>query len=131
MDRINSRIAQVYGYAVCFICVIVILISANQVMNAAFDYSNPGRATVYYGRSGTVSTFATYRMEARHGADSALSDAELRRQYDAEHADQIDSTRYRALRTLVSGIVFLLLGTTMFLLHWRWIRRNNAEAAVS
>ena len=44
MDRINSRISQVYGYAVCFITVVVMLIAIKQVVDAAFDLSDPIRA---------------------------------------------------------------------------------------
>ena len=33
MDRTNSRIAQAYGYAVCFITVIVMLIALKQVVD--------------------------------------------------------------------------------------------------
>jgi hypothetical protein len=35
MDRINSRISQVYGYAVCLITVVVMLIGIKQVVDAA------------------------------------------------------------------------------------------------
>jgi hypothetical protein len=34
MDRVNSRISQVYGYAVCFITVVVMLIAIKQVVDA-------------------------------------------------------------------------------------------------
>ena len=44
MDRMNSRIGQVYGYAVCFITVIVMLIAIKQVVDAAIDLSDPIRA---------------------------------------------------------------------------------------
>ena len=44
MDRINSRISQVYGYAVCLITVVVMLIAIKQVVDAAFDLSDPIRA---------------------------------------------------------------------------------------
>lgn len=136
-DRINNRIAQTYGYAVCLICVIVILISTHSVIDAAFDYANPVGADVVYGRFGPMSTFEAYRIQARQApgkpADASLaasaqvSDAQLRAQYDEEKTQQQKGARFRALRSLVSGIVFLVLATTMFLLHWRWIRRTNAE----
>src|SRR2546423_9596909 len=44
MDRINSRIPQAYGYAVCFITVIMMLVSIKSVVDAAFDLSDPLRA---------------------------------------------------------------------------------------
>jgi hypothetical protein len=139
MDRINSRIAQIYGYAVCLICVIVILISTKTVIDAGFDYANPLSAGPVYGMFGPASSFDAYRVQARQqavrgpdgrisaGADTSLSEADLRRMFERERAEQAASAKYRALRSLVSGIVFLILATAMFILHWRWIRRTNAE----
>ena len=40
----SNRAAQVYGYAVCFITVVTMLIAIKQVVDAAFDLSNPIRA---------------------------------------------------------------------------------------
>lgn len=140
MDRINSRIAQVYGYAVCLICVIVILISTHGVIDATFDYANPIGAGAADGRFGPLSSFEAYRLQSRQtmvrapggrvSADSALSEADLRKLFETERDQQIGTARFRALRSLVSGIVFLILATTMFLLHWRWIRRTNTEPVV-
>lgn len=140
MDRLNGRIAQAYGYAVCLICVIVILISTHAVIDAAFDYANPASAVAVTGRMGPANSFEAYRMQSRmtvrtpdgrnvNGADSSVSDAQLRKLYDAELAQQMKAAKYRALRSLVSGILFLVLASVMFLLHWRWLRRTNAEPA--
>ena len=101
MDRINSRISQVYGYAVCLITVVVMLIAIKQVVDAAFDLSDPIRADGGgYGRMGRpITNFELYKMEARRqgptrngptpagekaSSDSAASDAELKTMYDAE-----------------------------------------------
>lgn len=145
MDRINSRIAQVYGYAVCLICVLVILAATHEIIDSAFNYSNPIGSGGVYGRFGPLTSYETYRMAMRQqtmmmrgpdgrmvaSPDSGLSDAELRKEFESEREQQISAVRFRALRTLVSGIVFLALATVMFLLHWRWIRRTNAEPVVS
>lgn len=67
MDRMNSRIAQVYGYAVCFITVIVMLISVKSVVDAVIDLTDPIRADAGgYGRSGrSLSNFELYKLDAR------------------------------------------------------------------
>src|SRR5450759_4459898 len=103
MDRMNSRIGQVYGYAVCLITVIVMLIAIKQVVDAAIDLSDPIRAEgSRMGR--TLTNFEVYKVEARsqavaraqtgqippnvapakRAADSTSSDTELRLLYDAE-----------------------------------------------
>lgn len=136
MDKINSRIAQVYGYAVCFICVIVILVSAHSVMDAAFDYVNPEASGSVSSRM-SAPTYETYRMQnrrARPGApgpaastDTTVSEQDLRKAFDAEKAESRSSAKFRALRSLVSNSVFLVLALTFFLLHWRWVRRTSQE----
>src|SRR5881628_539523 len=96
MDRISPRIPQAYGYAVCFITVIVMLISIKSVVDAAFDLSDPIRAEA--GRMGrNLTNFELYKMEARQqgsrlpvagpdkaAPDTVSSDADLRKAYDAE-----------------------------------------------
>ena len=63
--------------------------------------------------------------------DSGLTDAELRKDFESQREQQLTAARFRAMRTLVSGIAFLVLASVMFLLHWRWIRRTNAEPVVN
>jgi hypothetical protein len=141
MDRINRFIAQVYGYSVCLITVIVMLISIKGTIDAAFDLSNPLRAEGGYGRFGPLTSFELYKMQARGqirserfapgpttarpASDSpsdSLSDAQLQKLYEAERESQIGSARFRATRNLVSGILFMILAGIIFAIHWRWLK---------
>jgi hypothetical protein len=154
MDRTNSRIAQAYGYAVCFITVIVMLIAIKSVVDAAIDLSDPIRAEGGgYGRMGRpVTSFEMYKVEARRqpnprtdgrpssvtiAADGTsltrdrvtadtLSDAELRRLYDAERADVIASAHFRAMRSLIGNLLLLVLAAVLFGVHWRWLKQRDA-----
>ena len=142
MDRINSRISQVYGYAVCLITVIVMLIAIKQVVDAAFDLSDPIRADGGgYGRTGRpITNFELYKMEARQqasmgnrpqpalkvSADSALSDADLKRMYDAEREAAIGNARFRAIRSLVGNLLLIVLAGVLFGIHWRWLRARDS-----
>lgn len=146
MDRINSRIAQMYGYAVCLITVIVMLIAIKQVVDAAFDLSDPIRAEGGgYGRMGRpLTNFELYRVEARRQPDfrggpttaappvrqpaDTLSDAELRRLYDAEREQVIGNARFRAIRSLVGNLLLIVLAGVLFGIHWRWLRQREAAA---
>ncbi len=159
MDRMNSRIAQAYGYAVCFITVIVMLIALKQVVDAAFDLSDPIRADGGgYGRSGrTITNFELYKAEAKRqtagrtemiaqggpgvrpdqtataGTSKAgadtASDAELRRLYDAERETAIGNARFRATRSLVGNLLLILLAAVLFAIHWRWLRQRDSLPA--
>ena len=67
MERVNSRISQAYGYAVCFITVVVMLIAIKSVVDAGFDLSDPLLADGGgYGRLGRpLTSFELYKVEAR------------------------------------------------------------------
>lgn len=142
MDRVNSRIAQAYGYAVCFITVIVILISIKSVVDAVIDLTDPIRAdSGGYGRSGrSLSSFELYKLDARREprpaaptgvapvktqpADS-LSDADLRRLYEAEREQAIGNVKFRATRTLIGSGLFIVVALILFVVHWRWLRERD------
>jgi hypothetical protein len=150
MDRINSRIGQVYGYAVCFITVVVMLIAIKQVVDAAFDLSDPIRAEgTGFGRMGRqLTSFELYKADARRQigmrsdgspmpvgvapsrtATDTLSDAELRRLYDAEREAAIGNARFRATRSLVGNLLLIILAGVLFGIHWRWLRRRDGLPA--
>lgn len=143
MDRINSRISQAYGYAVCLITVIVMLIGIKQVVDAAFDLSDPIRADGGgYGRMGRpITNFEMYKMEARRqgptraypmgpgekvSADSTTSDADLRRMYEAERETSIGNTRFRAVKSLVGNLLLIVVAGVLFTIHWRWLKRRDS-----
>ena len=143
MER-SPRIAQAYGYAICLITVIVMLVSIKGVVNAAFDLSDPIRAEGGgYGRMGRpLTNFELYKLEARRpgardanappeaaqpkGArDSVSTDTDLRRQYDAERDAAIGNAKFRAIRSLVGNLLLIILAAVMFGIHWRWLRQRE------
>lgn len=143
MDRINSRISQAYGYAVCFITVIVMLIAIKQVVDAAFDLNDPIRADGGgYGRMGRpLTNFELYKMEARRQApardaagpvgektspDTTTSDADLKRMYDAEREAAVGNARFRAIRSLVGNLLLIVLASVLFGIHWRWLKARDS-----
>ena len=136
MDK-PSRMAQFYGYSVCLIALIVALVSATSIIDAAFDRANPLQSEGGFGASlvSFESYQATYRREQamfdRNGTarrDTA-SEATQRRQYDAMVRDRLTTTRYRTTKSLVTGTLLLLLSGALFLFHWRWVRRLDEKAA--
>jgi hypothetical protein len=156
MDRVNSRIAPAYGYAVCFITVIVMLIAIKSVVDAAFDLGNPIRAEgENFGRSGRpLTSFELYKMDARRqgprvapatdrsmsiarspspplssSADSGASDADLRRMYEAERDAAIGDARFRATRSLAGNVLLIILAAVLFGIHWRWLKARDTLAA--
>ena len=147
MDRTNSRIAQVYGYAVCFITVIVMLISVKSAVDAVIDLTDPIRADAGgLGRSGrSLSNFELYKLDARreprtpvaepirpvNAQTDTLSDSELRRLFEAEREQAIGNVKFRAARTLIGNGLLIIVAVILFLVHWRWLRERDAMPATT
>jgi hypothetical protein len=138
MERTN-RIAQIYGYAVCLVAIVTILISITQIVNAAFNLSSPLRAEGY-GRGGPLTSYTAYRREqlqrasaperTREGPlvrDSAgtPTEAEIRQAFEDERLEQIGNVRFRAMRTLVTSTLLIIIASGLFFMHWRWLRRED------
>ncbi len=147
MNGVNSRVPQAYGYAVCFITVIMMLVSIKSVVDAAFDLSDPLRA-----ESGgrPITNFELYKaadrsrfvakdqngpmpavaVPVRSKADT-LSDVELRKLYDAEREAAIGNAKFHAIRSLVGNLLLITLAAVLFTIHWRWLRRRDALPATA
>lgn len=158
----NNRVAQMYGYAVCFITVIVMLISIKAVVDAAFDLSDPIRSegTRFGGTTPALTSFELYKIQSKRSpilsspdgsvmiargggpvpaatatpskaaAADTLSDAELRRRYDAERAGVIGNVRFSATRTLVGNFLLIVLAAVIFVVHWRWLKKRTDTVPV-
>jgi hypothetical protein len=145
MDRVSNRIAQAYGYAVCFITVIMMLVSIKSVVDSAIDLSDPLRAEG--SRSGrTLTNFEVYRIEARNQGvrpsaiapgvapvkgnaasdTTTTSDADLRRLYDAEREAAIGNARFRSIKNLIGSVFLIALAAVLFGIHWRWLKNREA-----
>ncbi len=132
VDRPN-RMAHLYGYTVCLISLIVGLMTVSSILNALFDRANPLQSESPFGAS--LSSFesykATYRREqtmfdrGEAAKPDTLSESSLRTRYDALVRDRIDATRYRTGKSITIGLIFLVISLTLFVTHWRWLRRLN------
>jgi hypothetical protein len=147
----TNRISQAYGYAVCFITVVVMLFGIKQVVDAAFDLSDPVRANGGgYGTMGrNITSFELYKADARRQPESrgipnspdgpvarieqpssratadTASDAELRRLYEAERESVIANVRFRSIRSLVGNLLLLVVAGVLFVIHWRWLKGRD------
>ena len=145
MDRVNSRIAQAYGYAVCLITVIVMLVAIKEVVDAAFNLSDPLRAEAS-GRP--IMNFELYKSANRSSAIAkaqsgpmpltpaqakadTLSDAQLRKLYDAEREEAIGNARFHAIRSLVGNLLLITLAAVLFTIHWRWLKQREPSSTAA
>lgn len=140
MER-NNKIPQLYGYAVCLICVITVLISSSNIVSALFDLADPVRSNRNPMATGMpITSFSAYkrahsmrapnvRPMAGTAAPAATTDGELLQMYRDDRAEHVGSVRYQSMRSLVSGLLMILLAAALFLTHWKWLRRQSAQTA--
>ncbi|MGH7665546.1 MAG: hypothetical protein ACRENI_14845 [Gemmatimonadaceae bacterium] len=148
----SNRFAQFYGYAVCLIAVVTLLIASGNAINPIFDLSRPleSQESWRFGGERLPATFELYRLEYRERgylagsrsqpaappevgvaviepdaqpARKPMTDEELRRSYETKRAEYISSASFAATRSLVGGLFLVLLAVTLFLWHWRWLAR--------
>ena len=131
----GTHVAQWYGYAVCLVAVITILISLNGVVDNAFVLSDPLHSAGGY--EPVLTSFEAYqatqdrRSESRTGADTLtpkISDADLHRRYDALRAERIAARRFEATKSLVTSAVLLMFAAFLFVWHWAWLTRIAKDA---
>jgi len=136
VDKPN-RMAQLYGYTVCLIALVVALVSVSSILNAVFERANPLQSEMSFGTA--LTSFeaykATYRREQamlERGAPArpdTVSEATLRQQYDALVKDRVATVHYRTTKSLTTSAIFLLIALGLFFSHWRWVRRLNGNRA--
>jgi hypothetical protein len=125
-----NRVAQMYGYTVCLVAVILGVTSMASIVEAAFDRAHPLQTEYSYGAS--LTSFEAYR--ATHARERMLgpseaatpdtaSDATLQRRYDALVADRLAASSYRTSKTFVTSGIMFVVSAILFLVHWRWLRR--------
>jgi hypothetical protein len=130
-----SRVAQLYGYSVCLIALVAILILVPNLIGNLFRLADPLTAGERFGPALTSldAYKATYGRGmsdfSRSGSEQPRpSEDELRRQYEALRADRIAQNTADARQGLVTEVIMLAISGALFMGHWRWLRRQSAGA---
>lgn len=132
--ELPNRMAQMYGYTVCIISVIMGASSLTGLLDAGFDRTHPLSAEAMYGSS--LSSFEAYKsMEGRgiryaaNGTQAAApTEQELRRTYDALVLDRREMIAYMTSKKLATNGILLAFAIVLFALHWTWVRRGLRSA---
>ena len=133
MER-RSWIPQAYGYVVCLIAVVTMLITLNGLVDAGFRMASPLEAE--YGYDPMLSSFEGFRATraeqrpSRAPGEAAApvpDEAELRREYEALRAARLAQSRFQARRSVTTNGLLLVTALVLFWVHWRWLRREERE----
>lgn len=118
-------IPQIYGYAVCLVCVITILIATSSTIGGLFDTVSPEMS-----REVVMNAPMVRPMTPDQSGQPVIPDSVQRARQDEERAERIAFVRYHGLRTVVTSGLILLLAAGLFVGHWRWLRGlSRAETA--
>jgi hypothetical protein len=110
------------------------------LVKSLFDLSDPLRADGY-GRGVSLTSYTAYKRDQQKQAGpirarqaplvsdsiAAPSETELRQMFEDERLDQIGAVRFRAMKTLVTSVLMTIVAIGLFLMHWRWLRREDLK----
>jgi hypothetical protein len=132
-----ERVPQLYGYTVCLIGLLMAVVSGLSMAETGLRLATPELAPsegwAPFGIS--VSSFEAFRAtyererEFRVRPDASppepLSEAELRRRYDALRSDRISRVRLDTQHSLLTSALTLIVGAGLFVFHWRWLKHRS------
>jgi len=132
-----NRMAQMYGYTVCLVAVILMLTSVSSIVSAAFDRANPLQSEHDYGAS--LVSFEAYRAtydrersmmgpNATPMTRDTTSDETLQRRYAGLVEGRRAATMHRTSKSFVTSGLLLVVALGMFVVHWRWLGRMHGSA---
>jgi len=133
-----SRIQQVYGYAVCLITIVVMLITVTNLVNAAFDLTRPAELG-RYGYDENAASFESYKAQHQNQptdpktglAREQLSDSTLRVMFNADREGRAKYAHWEATKSFATNGLLLIIAAGIFLMHWRWLRHTGDESEAS
>ena len=128
----SQKIQMVYGYAVCLVAVITLLISVTSMVNALMDLTDPMSADRTYGKDApSLASFENYKVDIIKATDPAhelnLDDPTLRSMYDAAKNDAIAKVKHRSMRSVIVNSLIILICIVLFTTHWIWMRRLSRK----
>jgi len=132
MEKSPKAGAQIYGYTVCIVSVITFLICISTLLNAYFDLQDPMHSGYNPPGSPSLVTYENYRMDilknlpkSDDSASLVPNEQTLRAMYEAARNDKITVVKSQATRSIIISLILIAIGVTLFVAHWKWIRKMN------
>jgi len=123
----QSKVPAIYGYAVCLVTVITIIISVADLVNAVIDLGDPLHAERDYQKSPSLASFENYKMDILTSSDKEQSfvpdDKTLLAVYESAKDDKIRSVKHRTKRSVMVSSILIVICLVLFVTHWRWMRK--------
>lgn len=132
MEKSSKVGAQIYGYAVCLIAVITLLITITTLVNAVFDLQDPLHAGWQPQGSPSLASYENYKMDVlkstQKGEGATQSsyvpdEKTLLAMYESAKNDKIQSSKLSAHRSMTISIMLIIICSVLFITHWRWMQK--------
>jgi hypothetical protein len=132
MEKSNRIVAQVYGYAVCLVAVITLLICVSSLVTAIIDLGDPIHSGFTPQGSPSLASYENYKMDVlkscqkgnETNTESYVPNEEtMKAMYEAAKNDKIQSSKHQSNKTIVISSMMITISIVLFFLHWFWMRR--------
>lgn len=124
-----NRIAEVYGYLICLVSVITILITSGVIIQALIDIGHPYQSREFNTQSSSLVSFDNYILAKRQssGEDTLTKKLTgdtvfLRGMYEAERKNLVEKVNHRIRRDIIVNSSILLFSILLFVFHWLWLK---------
>jgi len=136
----GNIMAQIYGYIVCLVTILVFLFGLPGLVKAIINISDidyacgaPSVLTESY-EKWRVEFVNNLRDKYDHDEEKGRivevpKESELKKIYESE---KINSRRYfkvRVIQDLIENILLVFVSLALFLFHWKWLRNHAPKKA--
>jgi uncharacterized YccA/Bax inhibitor family protein len=122
MEKPPRTVALIYGYAVCLVAIITLLISVPNMVNSIIDLGDPLHAGWYnsQGKQANLASYEIYKMDILSVPQEAGKTGQA--VFEAARADRIASATHIARRTIIVFALLTVISVVIFWIHFRWMR---------
>jgi len=125
----KSKIPQVYGYAVCIVAIITMLICVADVITSVLDASDPLYA---WGDNKELSSFENFKVDAlksgKNEASYVPNEETLRMMYEDAKNHKIRRVKHQTTKSIIVSSILLVISITLFIIHWKWMKKVEIQA---
>ena len=124
----KTKIPQVYGYAVCIVAIITILISVADLITSVIDASDPLYA---WGDEQRLSSFENFKVDVlksgKNEASYVPDDSTLRIMYEDAKNHKIRRVKHQTTKSIIVSSILIVISTTLFITHWIWMSKVDKQ----
>ena len=124
----KTKIPQVYGYAVCIVAIITILISVADLITSVMDASDPLYA---WGDNKELSSFENFKVDVlksgKNEASYVPDDTTLKAMYEDAKTHKIRRVKHQTTKSIIVSSILIVISLTLFITHWMWMRQVDKQ----